>query len=123
MLFRSDNLEWDVVHLGHDPKSHDGTLFGDSSLIRVSAENRGVHAVLVNSRAYETLLVAIPDPESQSADFAQWAGRYRSLAEFVVDAGASGMLTCLSLSPGIATNRTLLRSGALESEYSRRFTL
>ncbi|WP_415395431.1 glycosyltransferase family 2 protein [Rhodococcus globerulus] len=118
-----DNLEWDVVHLGHDPKSHDGTLFGDSSLIRVSAENRGVHAVLVNSRAYETLLVAIPDPESQSAEFAQWAGRYRSLAEFVVDAGASGMLTCLSLSPGIATNRTLLRSGALESEYSRRFTL
>jgi hypothetical protein len=117
------NLEWDVVHFGHDPKSRDGTLFGDSSLIRVSAENRGVHAVLVNSRAFETILAAIPDPESQSAEFAQWAGEYRSLGEFVVDAGASGMLTCLSLSPGIATNRALLRSGALESEYSRRFTL
>jgi hypothetical protein len=112
-----------VVHFGHDPKSRDGTLFGDSSLIRVSAENRGVHAVLVNSRAFETILAAIPDPESQSAEFAQWAGEYRSLGEFVVDAGASGMLTCLSLSPGIATNRALLRSGALESEYSRRFTL
>ncbi|MGK2242606.1 MAG: hypothetical protein ACI9JD_005191, partial [Rhodococcus sp. (in: high G+C Gram-positive bacteria)] len=31
--------------------------------------------------------------------------------------------TCLTLSPGIASTRSLIRSGAIESEYSRRFAL
>lgn len=113
--------EWDMLYLGHDAKAQEGTLLPGSSLIRTSEENRGVHAVLVHSRAFERILVSIPDPESE--EFAEWGSVFSSLGDFLADASTSGALTSLTLSPGIATTRDLIRAGALESEYSRRFTL
>ncbi|MGR6581880.1 glycosyltransferase [Rhodococcus qingshengii] len=118
-----DHGDWDVVHLGHDPKSRDGALLDGSALLRTSPENRGVHAVLVHSRAFERILDEIADPESDPEAFGQWAGHYRTLGDYLVDASAGGALTCLTLSPGIASTRSLIRSGAIESEYSRRFAL
>ncbi|XGU20216.1 hypothetical protein ACETU7_04230 [Rhodococcus sp. 3Y1] len=83
-----DHGDWDVVHLGHDPKSRDGALLDGSALLRTSPENRGVHAVLVHSRAFEQILDEIADPESDPAAFGQWAGHYRTLGDYLVDASA-----------------------------------
>ena len=118
-----DHHDWDVVQLGHDPKSRDGALLDGSALLRTSPENRGVHAVLVHSRAFERILDEIADPESDPEAFGKWAGHYRTLGDYLVDASAGGALTCLTVAPGIASTRSLIRSGAIESEYSRRFAL
>ncbi|NMM91641.1 glycosyl transferase family 2 [Rhodococcus sp. SRB_17] len=118
-----EHSSWDVVQLGHDAKSRSGSLLDGSSLMRAASENRGVHAVLVHSRAFERILDSIPDPNSDVEGFTTWAGRYRTIGDFLVDGNVAGTLTCCSLSPGIATNRDLLRAGAVESDYSQRFTL
>lgn len=118
-----DHRDWDVVQLGHDAKSADGALIDGSALLRTSPENRGVHAVLVHSRAFERILDAIADPEVDPEAFEKWAGHYQTLGNYLVDANAGGALTCLTLAPGIASTRSLIRSGAIESEYSRRFSL
>ncbi|WP_158171372.1 glycosyl transferase family 2, partial [Rhodococcus sp. JT-3] len=118
-----DRHGWDMVQLGHDPKSRDGALLDGLTLLRFSPQNRGVHAVLVHSRAFERILEAIPDPETDPAAFGTWAGHYQTLGDFLVDAGTDDVLTCWTLAPGIASTRSLIRAGAMESTYSRRFTL
>ncbi|MCJ0907144.1 glycosyltransferase [Rhodococcus sp. ARC_M6] len=118
-----EHSSWDVVQLGHDAKSRSGSLLDGSSLIRTASQNRGGHAVLVHSRAFERILDSIPDPNSDVEGYTTWAGRYHTIGDFLVDGNVAGTLTCCSLSPGIATNRDLLRAGAVEADYSRRFTL
>jgi hypothetical protein len=115
------DMDWDVLYLGHDSKSRSGQLVPGATVLRACVDNSGAHAVIVHTRAYKKLLDAVP--ESASAEFNGWTSRFASIGDFLRDGCASGLINGIELAPGIATNRNLIRSGAVESAYSRHYVV